>query len=178
MPRGASWLVPLSRSSHPLPLLLLLSLMGLGGIRRPAQPTPESRGPGIRLLTSLPYLLLVPSAALLRVTAGEGELGVEDPEEKSASWWPVGVRGLLSGLLRGVPIGEGVLLRMVAERGERGGGMPSPSEPSPSCTTCEGGRIGEEGVIEKGILRLSCVSVSVGECVGVVGLLVNVGVDE
>ena len=103
---------------------------------------------------------------------------MEDPEEKQASWWPVGVRGLLSGLLRGVPIGEGVLLRMVAERGERGGGMPSPSEPSPSCTTCEGGRIGEEGVMEKGILRLSCVSVSVGECVGVVGLLVNVGVDE
>ena len=87
MSAGASWLAPLRRSSLSplLPLLLLLSLAGLGGIRRPAQPTPESRGPGIRLPTSLPNLLLLPSAALLRVTAGEGELGEEELEEKPAS---------------------------------------------------------------------------------------------
>ena len=95
----------------------------------------------------------------------------------------MGVRGLLSGLLRGVPIGEGLLegrLRMEAERGENGGGVPSPSEPSssPPCTIGERGRIGEVGVIEKGIRKLSCVFVSVGESVGVVGLLGCVGVDE
>ena len=93
----------------------------------------------------------------------------------------MGVRGLLSGLLRGVPIGEGLLegrLRMEAERGENGGGVPSPSEPSSSCTICVGGSIGEVGEREKGIRNLSCVFVSVGESVGVVGLLGCVGVDE